>query len=961
MENKDRWSALSLKDRADLMNMYITNGISDLKEMKKHYNSFAPGGPIETDEYGYPTDITPAVVEADYPRENEVWKRADASNADMVQRLRQGSSRATIQDWEDPRKVATHKMMSAGKYAVGNVQNINGQLFDFTDPKHGFKDPDKAAIDSAIKRGDYVEFDTEGDARYFAEHYKKHYNSFGDGGDKRTKIESDPSVENFIKDWYFNPTTLQIMTSIENDIYNQGIDIRSSDVEKKLNVRKALNTPEYITSLEDDKLGHHVYNSDGTSYIEYNDAYLWGSDNPSPFVRIHEIDHDIQKRMPAQTLLTTQPVEYKLNEGFKEDSYLDRPDEIRSRIMELRKFFKLNPSKRDYTPKEAAKFQEILQENELNVASGIERLSPETLAGFLNYLAYNDSNKNQEVKVAKYGGRILDGTETEQTLSGVSIDTSKPILNRKQYLQQQRDNVRMKALQNSLARIEPSNPVFENSQSQEEWEQDRLARMDYLVTRLYNAQTDEEAEMLNLGIHGVENETYSPTILGNNCIYTALDNYGKKYKVPGNLSFLANPGKYGFKEIKTSDIKPGDLVQKVLTGNNHHMMIFDSYDDNGLPLYNYSSSQSKTASDIKKKSHYYGENINDNNTYRAFTFIGNVEDNNIWNNNYNRYRKDYSSKVLEELKDVPKLPTDKVRILDGTEEEQTLSGKPMTRRVARSVYSYNSPEPTWDITKTPGVTEWYDAGYNTSNNTSSYVDDIIPEVTIEESKPMRGMKKLEKLNIITPQNNIETSLPQSDLIKPISHQSISREGFMNYVKTPIRNLRWKAQGFDGWSDKDLNYLYDRLGEAGWDPKAVMYGIDKETNFRTHVKNKNTSAIGLAQLTKEQMQTLFGENADKIYEEYANGTRSVKDVVDDTIKQYRWMYDRIKTERDNMGYGRLKINLLAPNASLDSIVSDVIYKHSLTDGQKRHLKKGKSTYRDLMKVYDKEFAKRFTKK
>ena len=610
MSNKnDRWSALSLKDRAVLMNMYITNGISDLKEMKRHYNGI-PYRDLNTSDYDY-FNASPEMIPTE---EGQHW---DSRNPHTGQILK-SENHPTFDLAVEGEKNAGYKI----------IRGYDGNLYSILNT------PDN---------------------------YVENYNSFGDGGDKRTKIESNPSVENFIKDWYFNPTTLQIMTSIENDMYNQGIDIKSSDIEKKLNVRKALNTPEYITSLEDDKLGHHVYNSDGTSYIEYNDAYLWGSDNPSPFVRIHEIDHDIQKRMPAQTLLTTQPVEYKLNEGFKEDSYLDRPDEIRSRIMELRKFFKLNPSKRDYTPKEVAKFQEILQENELNVASGIERLSPETLAGFLNYLAYNDSNKNQEVKIAKYGGRILDGTETEQTLSGVSIDTSKPILNRKQYLQQQRDNVRMKALQNSLARIEPSNPVFENSQSQEEWEQDRLARMDYLVTRLYNAQTDEEAEMLNLGIHGVENETYSPTILGNNCIYTALDNYGKKYKVPGNLSFLANPGKYGFKEIKTSDIKPGDLVQKVLTGNNHHMMIFDSYDDNGLPLYNYSSSQSKTASDIKKKSHYYGENINDNNTYRAFTFIGNVEDNNIWNNDYNQYRKDYSSKVLEELKNVPVLPKDFIR------------------------------------------------------------------------------------------------------------------------------------------------------------------------------------------------------------------------------------------------------------------------------------------------------------
>lgn len=42
----DKWSALSMKERADLMNMYITNGISDIREMKKHYNSFDDGGRI---------------------------------------------------------------------------------------------------------------------------------------------------------------------------------------------------------------------------------------------------------------------------------------------------------------------------------------------------------------------------------------------------------------------------------------------------------------------------------------------------------------------------------------------------------------------------------------------------------------------------------------------------------------------------------------------------------------------------------------------------------------------------------------------------------------------------------------------------------------------------------------------------------------------------------------------------
>jgi len=42
----DRWSQLSLKDKSDLMSLYIKNGISSLEEIKKHYNSYQDGGKI---------------------------------------------------------------------------------------------------------------------------------------------------------------------------------------------------------------------------------------------------------------------------------------------------------------------------------------------------------------------------------------------------------------------------------------------------------------------------------------------------------------------------------------------------------------------------------------------------------------------------------------------------------------------------------------------------------------------------------------------------------------------------------------------------------------------------------------------------------------------------------------------------------------------------------------------------
>lgn len=40
----DKWNSLSLKNKSDLMKMYIKNGINGLEDIKKHYNSFQDGG-----------------------------------------------------------------------------------------------------------------------------------------------------------------------------------------------------------------------------------------------------------------------------------------------------------------------------------------------------------------------------------------------------------------------------------------------------------------------------------------------------------------------------------------------------------------------------------------------------------------------------------------------------------------------------------------------------------------------------------------------------------------------------------------------------------------------------------------------------------------------------------------------------------------------------------------------------
>ena len=38
MNNKDRWSALSMQQRADLIKLYTDNGITNIKEIRKMMN-----------------------------------------------------------------------------------------------------------------------------------------------------------------------------------------------------------------------------------------------------------------------------------------------------------------------------------------------------------------------------------------------------------------------------------------------------------------------------------------------------------------------------------------------------------------------------------------------------------------------------------------------------------------------------------------------------------------------------------------------------------------------------------------------------------------------------------------------------------------------------------------------------------------------------------------------------------
>ena len=167
---------------------------------------------------------------------------------------------------------------------------------------------------------------------------------------------------------------------------------------------------------------------------------------------------------------------------------------------------------------------------------------------------------------------------------------------------------------------------------------------------------------------------------------------------------------------------------------------------------------------------------------------------------------------------------------------------------------------------------------------------------------------------------------------------------------------YTAPYIQGWNAEDIDYLYSRLGDTGFAPEAVMYALGTESSYNPYAKSKISSAIGLGQLTKGTLKSLYPKDWEDIYDQYINEERSVRDVIDDAVLNLSRINKNITSERDNLDYGRLKVNLLAPNASLDNRISGVILK-SLTKDQKKKVTNN-FTYRDLMNMYQEEFDKKF---
>lgn len=117
------------------------------------------------------------------------------SDKDFAKRLKQ-NNRQYIKDWEIPGAIATHKLSvgtdkDGNNYIYPEVQNINGRLHDFTNPKYKHNKWDGQI--SAEERGDTIRINTIQDGLDFTRNYKNLniYPKFNYGGNMIATINGN--------------------------------------------------------------------------------------------------------------------------------------------------------------------------------------------------------------------------------------------------------------------------------------------------------------------------------------------------------------------------------------------------------------------------------------------------------------------------------------------------------------------------------------------------------------------------------------------------------------------------------------------------------------------------------------------------------------------------------------------------------------------------------------------------
>ena len=316
-----------------------------------------------------------------------------------------------------------NKNMNNYKYITGGTTNPLISKFT-TGGEVTSAEPPKQYAETASERVKNYDVNTDPNAYGFIRDYFGKTNKVTPENETPEAKKAREEAASFLYSWYNHPTTKQMM-AVNDNKRNYELGVRTpngkvvtypEDARRVIVSSTLSNTPvEYTDQLPEKTVGRHTFRSYNPSenLIEMNTNY------PGMFnlAFIHEYLHALTKAIPGLNK-PIQPVKHRLNpDAVWDPEYLDTLEETLGRLLEFRKYHKLDPAKRNYTPEEVEAMQKKTEGREgyLGGVTDLNRLDPATLADYLNYFASNDRNTQPNIRTnernnttfVKKGGKLV--------------------------------------------------------------------------------------------------------------------------------------------------------------------------------------------------------------------------------------------------------------------------------------------------------------------------------------------------------------------------------------------------------------------------------------------------------------------------------------------------------------------------------------------------------------------------
>lgn len=374
----NKWDKLSMHQKADLMKIYVKGGITNIGDIRKHYNRFGDGG--------------------------------DKNNSNSNSKVDSQSSKEWLTNWVTNRPLE---------------QMAQQQLKDISEQKQWYQSDDpsiqKLNLQESLLR----------DANSRKEHIEELLG-------RTQEFTVGDIIDNYNSSPLYTALGARIAAEARKNMGRR--ESFTIDLGKGTSESNSYTTKDYLEHFDDSRIKGVTFTTPNTNSGFYRNPTIVYSNKHfnSPSTQIHELNHVLHS--PKQGIYNAmglnkglvKDVNVNLNTGYSNDNYLDSLEEVHSRIMQVRKAAGLSPEKFNYTPEEA---KSIIRD--YGEGLNLDRYTPETLSEFLNNFAYNtrvaaESNTNK--RVAKYGGALNKfklGGQTENDFNGINPFTNNSVFNSK--------------------------------------------------------------------------------------------------------------------------------------------------------------------------------------------------------------------------------------------------------------------------------------------------------------------------------------------------------------------------------------------------------------------------------------------------------------------------------------------------------------------------------------------------